>query len=92
MSRVIIEYVTWLICALVKVGECCDYVHWCICTLWIFVGIFELGSNCMSYLLVLIHLMNIFDDNHFDNSNEVRIVYVYTYDVMISLIMMIACL
>jgi len=46
----------------------------------------------MSYLLMLIHLVNLFDDNYFGNSNEVRIVYVYTYNVMISLIMMIACL
>ena len=46
----------------------------------------------MSYLFVLIHLVNLFDDNHFGNSNDVRIVYVYTYDVMISLIMMIASL
>jgi len=46
----------------------------------------------MLYLLVLIHLVNLIDDNYFGNSNEVRIVYVYTYDVMISLIMMIACL
>jgi len=46
----------------------------------------------MFYLLVLIHLVNIIDDNYFGNSNEVRIVYVYTYDVVISLIMMIACL
>jgi len=46
----------------------------------------------MSYLFVLIHLANLFDYNYFGNSNEVRIVYVYTYDVMISLIMMIACL
>jgi len=33
----------------------------------------------MSYLLVLIHLVNLFDDNYFDNSNEVRIVYIYIY-------------
>ena len=46
----------------------------------------------MSYLFVLIHLMHLFDDNYFGNNNEVRIVYVYTYDVMISLIMIIACL
>jgi len=46
----------------------------------------------MLYLLVLIHLVNLIDDNYFGNSNEVRIVCVYTYDVMISLIMMIACL
>jgi len=39
----------------------------------------------MSYLFVLIHLVNLFDDNYFGNSNEVRIVYVYTYHVMISL-------
>jgi len=47
------------------------YVHW-----WILLMIvkFELGSNCVSYLLVLIHLMNLFDDNYFGNSNEVRIV------------------
>jgi len=51
-----------------------------------------LGSNCMSYLLVLIHLVNLFDDNNFGNSNEVRIVYVYMYDLVIPLIMMIACL
>ena len=38
--------------------------------------IFELGSNCVSYLLVLIHLVNLFDDNYFGNSNEVRFVYV----------------
>jgi len=31
----------------------------------------------MSYLFVLIHLMNLFDDNYFGNSNEVRIAYVY---------------
>jgi len=46
----------------------------------------------MFYLLVLIHLVNLIDDNYFGNNNEVRIVYVYTYDVVISLIMMIACL
>jgi len=46
----------------------------------------------VSYLLVLIHLVNLFDDNYFGNSNEVRIVYVYTYDLVIPLIMMIACL
>jgi len=46
----------------------------------------------MFYLLVLIHLVNLIDDNYFGNSNEVRIIYVYTYDVVISLIMMIACL
>ena len=46
----------------------------------------------MSYLLVLIHLVNLFDDNYVGNSNEVRIVYVYTYDSVIPLIMMIACL
>jgi len=46
----------------------------------------------MSYLLVLIHLVNLFDDNYFDNSNEVRTVYAYTCDVVIFLIMMIACL
>jgi hypothetical protein len=45
----------------------------------------------MSYLLVLIHLVNLFNDDHFGNSNEVRIVYVYIHDVVISLIMMIAC-
>ena len=38
--------------------------------------IIELCSNCMSYLLVLIHLVNLFDDNYFGNSNEVRIAYV----------------
>jgi len=80
MSRVIIEYVTWWICALEKFGECCDYVDLCICTLvdfcwWLW--IFELCFNCMSYLLVLIHLVNIFDDNHFGNSNEVKFVYVW---------------
>jgi len=46
----------------------------------------------MSYLLVLIHLVNLFDDNNFGNSNEVRIVYVYMCDLVIHLIMMIACL
>jgi len=46
----------------------------------------------MFYLLVLIHLVNLIDDNYFGNSNEMRIVYVYTYDVVISLIMMIDCL
>jgi len=56
----------------------------------------------MSYLLVRIHLVNLFDDNYFGNSNEVRIVYVYVciyiyiyiyiYDVVIPLIMIIACL
>jgi len=33
----------------------------------------------MSYLLVLIQFVNLFDDNYFDNSNEVRIVCVYIY-------------
>ena len=46
----------------------------------------------MSYLFVLIPLVNLFDDNNFGNSNEVRIVYVYMYDLVIPLIMMIACL
>jgi len=33
----------------------------------------------VSYLLVLTHLVNIFDDNQFGNSNEVRFVYVCIY-------------
>jgi len=33
----------------------------------------------MSYLFVLIHLVDLFDDNYFGNSNEVRIVYIYIY-------------
>jgi len=69
------------ICDLVNlcIGEWCDYVDWCICTLvnfcwWLW--IFELGSNCVSYLLVLIQLVNLFDDNYFGYSDELRIVYV----------------
>jgi hypothetical protein len=46
----------------------------------------------MPYLHVLIHLVNVFDDNYFGVSDEVRIVYVYIYEVMIHLIMTIACL
>ena len=38
--------------------------------------IFGLDSNYVFYLLVLIHLVNIFDDNYFDNNDEVRFVYV----------------
>jgi len=41
----------------------------------------------VSYLLVLIHLVNIFDDNHFGNSNKVRFVYVYIYSALFMLIM-----
>jgi len=37
----------------------------------------EPDSNCMSYLLVLINLVNLFDDNYLGNSNEVRIIYIY---------------
>ena len=44
----------------------------------------------MPYLFVLIHLLNQFDDNYFDNNDEVRIVYIY--DLVIPLMMMIACL
>jgi len=44
---------------------------------------FEQDSNCKSYLLVLIHLVDLCDDNYFGNSNEVRIVcvcvYIYIY-------------
>jgi hypothetical protein len=36
--------------------------------------------------------VNLFDASYFDNNDEVRIVYVYTYDVVISLLMMITCL
>jgi hypothetical protein len=54
--------------------------------------IIELCSNCMSHFLVLIHLVNLFDDRYFDNNDEMRIVYVYTYVVVIYLIMMITCL
>jgi len=47
----------------------------------------------MPYLFVLIHLVNQFDDNYFDNNDEVRIVYViYIYDLVIPLMMMITCL
>jgi len=50
----------------------------------------------MSYLFVLIHLVNIYFDNYSGISNEVRIVcvcvyiyiYIYIYDMMIPLIMM----
>jgi len=34
----------------------------------------------MSYLLVHIHLVNLFDDNYFGNSDEVRIVYSFDND------------
>ena len=84
MNPVIIEYVTCWIGTLAKFGECCDWVDWCMYMggfcwwLWII----ELCTNCMSYLLVLIHLVNLFDDNYFDNSNEVRTVYAYTCDVV----------
>jgi len=33
----------------------------------------------VSYLLVLIHLVNLFHDNYFGNSNKVRFVYVCIY-------------
>ena len=46
----------------------------------------------MFYLLVLIHLVNLFDDNYFGISNEVRVVYVFIYDLVIPLIIMMACL
>jgi len=54
----------------------------------------------MPYLFVLIHLVNQFDDNYFDNNDEVRTVYVcmyiyiyiYIYDLVIPLMMKIACL
>jgi len=55
------------------------HVDWCICTiggLGCWLRMIELCSNCMSYLLVLIPLVNLFNDNYFGNSNEVRIVYV----------------
>jgi len=44
----------------------------------------------MSYLFVLIHLVNLFYDNYFGNSNEVRIVYIYI--LVVPFIMMIICL
>jgi len=46
----------------------------------------------MPYLFVLLHLVNQFDDNYFDNNDEVRIVYVYIYNSVIPLMMKIACL
>ena len=48
----------------------------------------------MSFSFVLIHLVNLFDDNYFDNNDEVRFVYIYIYiyDVVIPLIIIIACL
>jgi len=48
MSCVIVEYVTWWICALVKFVECCDYVDWCICTLVDFVD----GCEWLNYALL----------------------------------------
>jgi hypothetical protein len=68
----------------------CGLVYMYIGGLCWWLWIIELCSNCMSYLFVLIHLVNQFDDNYFDNNDEVRIVYVYTYDLVISVIMMIA--
>jgi len=92
------EFVHWW--NLVNVVIMCIgvYVHCGFC--W-WLRIFELGSNCMSYLfVVLIHLMNLYYDNYFGNSNEVRIayvcvcvcVYIYIYDVWFPLVMMVACL
>ena len=48
MSCVIIEYVIWWICALVKLVECCDYVNWFICTLVEFVD----GCEWLNYALI----------------------------------------
>jgi len=63
-------------CALVKFGECCDYMN-CVemCIRW-----------CLLFLVMLIYLVNLFDDNYSDNSNEVRIIY----ELVIPLIMMIS--
>ena len=49
MSCVIIEYVTWWTCALLKFFECCDYVDWCICTLVDFVD----GCEWLNYALIV---------------------------------------
>jgi hypothetical protein len=81
-------------CALVKFGECCDYVDCCICALVDFVD----GCEWMIYALLRVlpictyTLGESIDDDYFNNNDEVRIVYVYTYDVVISLMMMITCL
>jgi len=40
----------------------------------------------MSYLLVLIHLMNLFDDNNSGNSNEVKFEYIYSALFMLIMI------
>jgi len=48
----------------------------------------------MSYLLVLIYLVNLFRDNYLGNGNEAKIIYIYIYiyiyDLVIPLIMMIS--
>jgi len=75
------------ICDLVNlcIGEI-GWMSWLCGLVYMYIGgfcwwlwIFELGFNYVSCLLVLIHLVNIFDDNYFGNSNEVRFVYVCIY-------------
>jgi len=70
------EFVRWWHLVNVVIMWIDVYVH---CGFLWWLGIFELGSNCMSYLLVLIHLVNIFDDNHSNNSNEVKFVHIWIY-------------
>jgi len=57
----------------------CGFVYMYIGGFCWWLWIFGLDSNYVSYLLVLIHLVNIFDDNHFGKSNEVKYVYVWIY-------------
>jgi len=82
VNMCMVGFVNLLNCILVEI-----WWMWWLCELvytWIggfcrWLWIIELGSNCMSYLLVRIHLANLFDDNYFGNRNEVRIIYIYIY-------------
>jgi len=85
--RIVDESCHKWICDLVNlcIGEIW-WMSWLCGLVYMYIGgfgwwlwIFELDSNCVSYLLVFIHLVNIFDDNYFGNSNEVRFVYVCIY-------------
>ena len=52
MSCVIIEYLTYWICVLVKFVECCDYVDWCVCTLVDFVDDCEWLNYALLHVLL----------------------------------------
>jgi len=83
---VILDYVIWWLCALVKLGELCEMwlVNYTNFVIYVISKYCELCRNVHMIMFVILGdaytLVNLFGDNYVGNSNDVRSIYIWLGD------------